>query len=337
MLFFVPIAMGLSFLVKNGSFTPLTRFGLAGLTVFILVTLGHSTYVRNSSWKTETSLWTDAVQKAPDQFRSHHNLGLAFQEKGQLHEAIREFEKAIRSPVLNRKNETVVAYYQLGKAYHALGEYEKAKGLYERALEMDPNLPAALCQLAILYEAEGNTLPARGYLEHALRIAPTDPYVNFNIGLLYLKQGDLNRAWPHFNVGVEEERLRSSAYLYMGIIAKQIEQFGRAVICLRAAVNANPKDITPRLQLIEIYQTAGLEERSLEEGKTVAVVFVRDEALFYQTVNLIRNKGGLKDVHLSGSVIFPVLQAVFDRNSEKYDEYADCLKKALEENVGLRE
>ena len=331
MMFFVPMAMGLSLLVENYSFTPVTRYALGGFIVLLLVTLGHSTYVRNLTWKTETSLWTDAVQKAPAQFRPHHNLGLSFQEKGQLHEAISEFEKAIRSPVLNRKKETVVAYYQLGKAYHDMGEYEKAKDFYEKALEMDPNLSGALCHLAILYDAEGKTESTGAYLEQALRVAPKDPHVNFNLGLFYLKQGDMDKARPHFSIAKEEERLRSSAYLYMGMISKQKGQLGRAVICLKAAAGANPKDITPHLHLVEIYQAAGLENRSFEEGETVAAVLVREEALFYQTVNLILNKGGSKDVHLSARVIFPVLHDLLSRKSRKYDVYADYLKKVLDQ------
>jgi hypothetical protein len=42
----------------------------------LLVVLAVSTYLRNSVWETETTLWTDIVTKSPDKPRPHNNLGV---------------------------------------------------------------------------------------------------------------------------------------------------------------------------------------------------------------------------------------------------------------------
>jgi len=101
---------------------------------------------------------------------------------------------------------------------------------------------------------------------------------------------------------------------------------------LKASAAANPKDVAPHLHLLEVYHAAGLEGMSLQEGEILSEMIGRDEALFRQTVDLILNKGGSKDVHLSGRVIFPVLHDVLSRKSQKYDVYADYLKKVLDKD-----
>jgi len=332
MVVFFPVATGISHLFKRYESSLGMRIVLAAFIVLLLVGLGHATYIRNFAWKTEETLWADASMKAPDQFRPHHNLGVAYQKQGRLREAVSEFEKALQSKEVNRRTEKVVTYYQLGRAYHQLGDLQNAKGFYEKALQMDANLSHALAGLAVLYGAEGNTGAASVYLERALKADSEDPYVNFNMGLHCMKQGETDRAELHFKKAAAAEDIKGSAHLYLGMICKQRGQLGRAAMYLKASAAANPKDVTPRLHLLEVYYMAGLEGMSLQEGEILSEMIGRDEALFHQMVELILNKGGSKDVHLSGRVIFPVLHDVLSRKSQKYDVYADYLKKVLDKD-----
>ena len=330
MVVFLPIAIGICHLFKRYESSSGMRSVLAAFVVLLLIGLGQATYLRNLTWKTEETLWTDASIKAPDQFRPHHNLGVAYQKQGRLQESISEFEKALKSKGLNRRTEAVVTYYQLGRAYYQLGDLQKSKGFYEKALQMDANLPHALADLAVLYSAEGDAGTAGAYLERAYKTDSENPYVNFNMGLSYMKKGEVDRAEPHFRKAETAEGIKGAAHLYSGIIWKQKGQLGRAAMHLKASAAANPKDVTPHLHLLEVYHAAGLEGMSRHEGEMLFEMIGRDEALFRQTVDLILEKGGAGDVCLSGEVLIPMLYQVLTRRTDAFQTQLSYLKKALE-------
>jgi len=327
---FFPVAMGICHLFKRYESSSGMRSALAAFIVLLLIGLGHATYLRNLTWKTEETLWADASMKAPDQFRPHHNLGVAYQKQGRFQEAISEFEKALRSKGFNRRTEMIVTYYQLGRAYHQLGELQKSKGFYEKALQMDANLSHALGGLAVLCGAEGNTGTAFVYLERALKADSENPYVNFNMGLHYMKQGEMDRAEPHFRKAGAAEGIKGAAHLYLGIIWKQKGQLGRAAMHLKASAAANPKDVTPHLHLLEVYHAAGLEGMSRYEGEILFEMIGRDEALFRQTVDLILEKGGAGDVRLSSEVLIPMLYQVLTKRADAFQTQVSYLKKVLD-------
>ena len=49
---------------------------LATFMTLIIIGLGCFTYIRNRDWRTETSLWHDAMKKAPQDARPAWNLAI---------------------------------------------------------------------------------------------------------------------------------------------------------------------------------------------------------------------------------------------------------------------
>jgi len=332
MVVFLPLAMGICLLIGRYGNAAGMRSILAAFVVLLVFGLGHATYLRNFAWKTEASLWSDASLKAPDQFRPHHNLGVAYQKQGRLKEAIGEFEKALESKGVNRKTEKVVTYYHLGRVYYQLGDFHKAKALYEQALQMDANLPQALADLAVLYGAEGDAETALAYLERAYRMDSENPYVNFNMGLHRMRQRETDRAERHFVKASEAEAIKGSAHLYLGMIYKQKKQLDRAEMHLKNSAAANPRDVTPHLHLLEVYHAAGLEEMTLQAGEILSERIGRDENLFRQTMDLIMTKGSAGDVLLSADLIIPVLYQVMAKRADVFEKQFIYLKKLLDKD-----
>ena len=116
------------------------------------------------------------------------------------------------------------------------------------------------------------------------------------------------------------------------MIHKQRGQLGQAAMHLKACAAANPKDLTPRLHLLEVYHAAGLEGMSLREGEILSEMIGRDEALFRQTVELILTKGSASDVGLSGDVIIPILYQVLAKRADAFRTQLDYLEKLLDKD-----
>jgi capsular polysaccharide biosynthesis protein len=75
MFFFLPIASGLYMGLDYYKNRKRMQYIIILSIVLILVSLGHSTFMRNFTWKNEKTLWVDAVDKSPNLSRPHHNLG----------------------------------------------------------------------------------------------------------------------------------------------------------------------------------------------------------------------------------------------------------------------
>jgi len=93
---YLPMA-GVAFVAASAFATiscarPRTAFA-AGLTV--LVTLAGLTFARNLIWRTQLSLWSDALVKSPRKARVHVNVGTALQLEGKLDAALHYYCHAL--------------------------------------------------------------------------------------------------------------------------------------------------------------------------------------------------------------------------------------------------
>jgi protein O-mannosyl-transferase len=337
MMFFLPPAIGLFRALESRKVGAGMKFILFSSITLLLVGFGMWTFERNFAWTSEGTLWRDAMEKAPDQFRPHHNLGLYYQEQGYLNRAIAEFKKALESPGFSRKDEAFITYYQLGKAYQELGRMDQAEHSYEGALRIKPDLAVALGNLAVLQSLEGHEGLAEEYLQKALSCAPDDPYVNFNAGLACLKKSHrLDEAIRRLNVATGAPGVAGArALLYLGIAYKQKGQLGRATIYFRKAAEANPSDVTPRLHLMEIYHMSGHEGMARSEADWILSKCMQHKPLFTQTLELISRRGRSWDVHLSEKILFPIFQSVLAEKGAQLDQWRICLRKAQDLDESL--
>jgi Tfp pilus assembly protein PilF len=338
MMFFLPPAMGFFKALESPKVRAGMKFALFSFSTLLLVGFGLWTFERNFAWTSEGTLWRDAMEKAPDQFRPHHNLGLYYQQQGYLDRAIAEFKKALESPGFSRKNEAFITYYQLGKAYQELGRMDQARHFYEGALRIKPDLAQALAALAVLQSLEGREDLAEEYLHKALTCSPDDPYVNFSAGVACLKKSDrLDEAIRYLTVattgasGVAGAR----ALLYLGIAYEQKGQLGQAAMYFRKSVEANPSDVTPRLHLMETYQMSGQKGMARREAEWILSKCMQQNPLFNQTMELISRRGRSWDVHLSGKILFPIFQSVMAEKGAQLDQWRTCLRKAQDLDESL--
>jgi hypothetical protein len=144
MLFFVPIAILLWRIFERFSSQKGMRFIILSAIALLVLLLAHSTFVRNFAWKNEETLWMDALEKAPDQFRAHNNLGVFYKKQGHFRKAVAHFKKALNSPPMHRTDENLVILYHLGNLYEEEGNPGKAVHYFQEILNQNPNFVPAL-------------------------------------------------------------------------------------------------------------------------------------------------------------------------------------------------
>ncbi len=128
-------SMGITFLTA----ILLTRlFKLAWLKIVlisaVLLVFSFWTYERNKVWKDGITLWTDCVEKSPDKFRPHNNLGIAYKHKGKYEKAVRHFARA-----LEIKPDDAGVHNNMGNTLARQRKLDKAIFHYNEALRIDPD------------------------------------------------------------------------------------------------------------------------------------------------------------------------------------------------------
>jgi hypothetical protein len=136
-----------------------------GFFVVLMAVYSIATYSRNLVWKTEISLWEDAVKKSPYRARAHYTLGVYYFKAHRYEDTLREYKIA-----LQLKPEYPEAYYRMGEYYFNFMDTEKSVGYYKKAIEINPEFFEAYVNLSNVYFVCRQYKEAKGCLTNALRL-----------------------------------------------------------------------------------------------------------------------------------------------------------------------
>jgi len=333
MLFFVPVAIFLWRLLERVASKRVLRVVLSAGIVILVISFAHGTFVRNRAWKNAVTLWTDSLEKAPNQFRAYNNLGVYYMRIGDWQKAVQAFEKALHSPQLHRKDETLVILYHLGNLYNERGQYEKAESYYQKILRQNANFAPALINLSAIYHQRGDRDKADAYLQRAYRVNRRDPHINMNMGLYHLNGRRPDQAILHFRESMRDRRLENRALLYTGVAYKQKQMFEQAVAFLKKSAAADPKNMTPHLYLAEVYWRMGNEGSARQEAEKIIDTMMKKKSLFGPTMELILERGPSGD--LSPAILLPLLLDACRSKSAGLDAWIGFMEKVLEKGEAI--
>jgi type IV pilus assembly protein PilF len=143
---------------------------------------------------------------------------------------------------------------QLGMNYMQRGDLEGAREKLERAVQQDPQLPAAHAALGILYERVGNTRLAGDHLRRAVRLAPDDANMLNSLGGFLCRYGDRREGIRHFEQAANNAFYRTPEVplTNAGVCARGIPDLEAAEAYLRRALDANRNYTEALLQLADL-------------------------------------------------------------------------------------
>jgi tetratricopeptide (TPR) repeat protein len=149
------------------------------LAVFAVLTIN-----RNFVWRDDVTLWTDAMKKSPRSERPYHNLGTAYQNRGELDRSVLYYTKALEiNPRLAKPHNA------MGVMQAMRGERDLAAASFRKAIEIDPRDADAYINLGATLLAAGKAAEALNYFQKALELKPEHPDLHWNLGLVYVRLG----------------------------------------------------------------------------------------------------------------------------------------------------
>lgn len=191
--------------------------------------------------------YKDIIKTCPDQVLAHQYLADSYMQKGNVNEAILEYEAALmRSPdiaedVISRCKELlkshphlIVAHRVLGQAYLAAGDLRKAVSKAEEIISIDKKYAVGYCILGEAYAGLKLSRKASDALHTALELDPFNQRIHAKFK--EMKERELRLAIESNLTKLQEDPWKVSLHLDLGKLYYSLGENDKAVTELQASL-----------------------------------------------------------------------------------------------------
>jgi protein O-mannosyl-transferase len=216
----------------NAIVGPRCRFVLSGaLCGILLVLLGALTRRQTADYHDLFALYGATLQKNPDCWMAHYNLGIVLSEQGEPDQAIEHYRQAVAL-----RPDYAEAHYNLGRLLVNLGQLNDAVVHYERAVAINPGDAEAQNNLGVTLYGMGRADDAIAHYRKALAIRPDYAEASCNLASALIAKGDLDGAIARYTACLasvpdqeEAQYNLASALLRKGRVDEAIIQYQKVL------------------------------------------------------------------------------------------------------------
>jgi len=202
-----------------------------------VIVLMASAWKQTSFWRNSESLWTHTLTCTPGNTTVYNDLGKALFQKGQVDEAILEYQKAlVISP------EDAGTYVNLGGALIQKGKVNEAITNFQKALSIRPDFAEAHNNLGNALLQKGNVAGAIAQLEKALQRKPDYAEAHYNLGNALFLQGTTDKAIVQYQEALKILPDFAEAHYYLGNVLLRKGQLDEAILQFQKALAIWPED-----------------------------------------------------------------------------------------------
>jgi Flp pilus assembly protein TadD len=192
------------------------------------------TFERNKVWQDEVTFHRDCIQKSPTNARARDGLGSALLKRGQVEEAIAQYNESLRLDP-----DFASAHNNLGVALIRLENFSQAIYHFQEALRLVPGFADAFNNLNKLEEnlrIDGEIAKTKRKLTQN----PEDPAMHYALGSLYMRRGKLDEAKTHYQKSLELDPEYHSALKNLASIYALTGNYDKAISLFQEMITRQP-------------------------------------------------------------------------------------------------
>ncbi|MFH1321560.1 MAG: tetratricopeptide repeat protein [Bacteroidota bacterium] len=236
-IFFI-IGQGYSYLQdqKTKRFSFLKQVSLIVLICFIGV-LSYLSHARCKVWKNSLTLWTDVINKYPNNPEGYLNRGQYYTDIGELDKALPDYNITIAL-----KPNATLAYINRGNVYGRSGEYDKALNDYSKAISLSPTTSKIYLNRGNVYGLQEKHDSAIADFTKAISLERNYLDAHVNRAISYSKIKEFDKAFEDFNKALEIHPTSISTYAMRAYAYLDQGSYDKSITDYNILIKFDPKD-----------------------------------------------------------------------------------------------
>jgi len=168
--------------------------------------------------------------------------------------------------------DSMLAHLRRAEAYQRRGEMDEAARDFRTAAALDPTATRPLDELGdVMYQRQRFRLAAELF-ESCLKLDERSPRVSYKLALARYRDGDLNAAVISARQAVRLDDRMADAYYVLGLALRDKHRFGEAQQAFERAVSLGPELVAAREELAELHGAAGRPADELAQLQAIATL-----------------------------------------------------------------
>jgi protein O-mannosyl-transferase len=225
----------------------------------LLLILGGLTWYQCGMYADGETLWRATLARNPDCWMACNNLGFILTQKGEVDEAMAQFQKA-----LQLHPDYAQAHNNVGTALLQQGKVDEAMAQFQKALQSEPDNAETRYNLGNALLQQGNVDGAIAQYQKALQVNPDYAEAHNNLGNALFKYGDVDGAIAQYQKALRINPDYAEACYNLGDTFHQTGRTEEAIAYYQRALQINPDYVEVQNNLARLLATC--PEASLRNG-----------------------------------------------------------------------
>jgi tetratricopeptide (TPR) repeat protein len=197
--------------------TGLPFWGRAMSAAVVIVVCSITTWNQTGYWKGGFSLYDRELAIVKDNWHAHNNLGTMLVNRERYDEGIEHYQKAL----LNNPPSEANLYHNLGVAYERKGDKALSLAAFSKTIQMSPNQDMGYLGVARILDSTKDTAGALSAISIGLRYVPDNWLLLSKKAYLLHKMGDFDAAEKVYRQAITKTPHAVQNYMNLGTLLMQ--------------------------------------------------------------------------------------------------------------------